>query len=180
MKRSIPLLLICLLLCGCGNRALENRFTAFSQALAEKETLQFTAEVRSEYDDKSFSFTLAYQKDAEGQTIRVLEPERIAGIQAHLAPESSTLEFQGLILDTGPLDPYGLSPMNALPTLVDALCGGHLESVWEEDGIPAYHLIWDDHLSARVWFDPETMAPLRAELQSDDTVRIFCEIQDWR
>lgn len=179
MKRCIPLLLICLLLCGCTNPAREKRFNAFSQALAGQETLQFTAEVRSEYDDRSFSFTLDYLKDAEGQTVRVLEPEHIAGIRAHLSPGSSTLEFQGLILDTGPLDPYGLSPMNALPTLVEALCRAHLESVWEEDGALACQLILDDHLSARVWFS-EDMIPLRAELQSDDTVRIFCDIHDWR
>ena len=151
----------------------------FPKALAEQETLQFTAEVRSEYDDKSFSFTLAYQKDAEGQTIRVLEPERIAGIQAHLAPESSTLEFQGLILDTGPLDPYGLSPMNALPTLVDALCGGHLDTPGR-GGILPYRLILDDQLSVSVWFEPESMTPTHAELQSGEKVCIFCDITNWR
>ena len=181
MKRSIlPLLLaLCLLLTGCGSRALENRFAAFSQALAEQEELQFTADVRAEYEDKSFSFTLAYQKDAEEQTIQVLQPERIAGIQAHLSPGSSTLEYQGLILDTGPLDPYGLSPMNALPALVEALCTGHLESAWEENGSPVFRLILDDHLSASVWFEAERMVPTHAELQSDDTVHVFCDISDW-
>ena len=121
MKRILlPLLLIaCLFLSGCGDHAAEKRFTDFSEGLAAKETLSFCADMRVEYADRTLEFTLAYARDADGQTITVQKPERIAGIRAHLAPGSNTLEFEGLILDTGPLDPYGLTPMNALPKLVD-------------------------------------------------------------
>lgn len=180
-KALLPLLLIpCLLLTGCGGRALEKRFAEFSEALKEKENLSFSADLRAEYADRTLHFTLDYSRDEDGQTIAVREPERIAGIRAHLAPGSSTLEFEGLILDTGPLDPYGLSPMTALPKLVETLGSGHLDALWEEQGAPVYRLILDDHLSATVWFEAETMTPIRAEIQSDETVHIFCEIHDWR
>ena len=143
-KALLPLLLIfCLLLTGCGGKALEKRFAEFSEALGEKESLSFSADLRAEYTDRTLSFTLDYSRDPDGQTIAVREPERIAGIRAHLAPGSSTLEF-------------------------------------EEQGAPVYRLILDDHLSATVWFAPESMTPTRAEIQSDETVRIFCEIHDWR
>ena len=180
-RKLLPLLLvICLLLSGCGSRANEKLFTDFSAELAARESLSFSAELRAEYADRTLNFVLDYQKDAEGQTVSVREPERIAGIKAHLSPGSSTLEFEGLILDTGPLDPYGLSPMNALPTLVEALSAGHLDSQWEENGTLVCHLILDDHLSASVWFEPDSMTPFYAELQSDETVHIFCTIHDWR
>lgn len=180
MKRILlPLLLVCLLLSGCGSRANEKRFAEFSETLAAKPTLSFTGQIRAEFEDRTLEFTLAYQKDAEGQTVSVLKPERISGVKAHLAAGSSTLEFEGLILDTGPLDPYGLTPMNALPKLVEALCAGHLDSQWEEAGSLVCRLILDDHLSASVWFEEETMRPTYAELQSDETVHIFCEISDW-
>lgn len=181
MKRILlPLLFICLFLSGCGSRADEKRFSEFSYALGEKESLSFTAQIRAEYDDRSLSFTLSYQKDAEGETIRVMKPERISGVKAHLSPGSSTLEFEGLILDTGPLDPYGLTPVNALPKLVEMLCTGHLDSHWNEAGSLVCRLILDDHLSASVWFEPERMIPYYAEIQSDETVHLFCEINDWR
>ena len=181
MKKSLlPLLLcVCLLLSGCGGRAEETRFARFSEFLSARDTLSFTAELRAEYEDKTLRFTLAYQKDAEGQTVQVLKPERIAGIRARLGAGSGTLEYEGLILDTGPLDPYGLTPMNALPKLVEALCTGHLDSHWSEEGHPVFRLILDDQLSVSVWFEPESMTPLYAELQSGDKVCVFCGISDW-
>ena len=181
MKRALLSLLLaaCLLLTGCGSRADEKRFAAFSEELSKKDTLSFLAELRAEYADRTVEFTLAYTRDAEGETIRVLKPERISGICAHLAPGSSTLEFESLILDAGPLDPYGLTPMNALPKLVETLCTGHLDSHWTEDGAPVCHLVLDDHLSASVWFESGSMIPSYAELQSDDTVHVFCTIRDW-
>lgn len=179
-RRLLPLLLtVCMLLSGCGSGAAEKRFSSFSESLSQQKSLSFSADLRAEYPDRTLSFTLDYNQDADGQTIRVQKPERIAGIQAHLAPDSETLEFNGLILETGPLDPYGLSPMNALPKLVDALCSGHLESHWEENGSSVFHLVLDDHLSASVWFEPEQMVPYYAELQSDEIVHVFCTISNW-
>ena len=181
MKRMLlPLLLVCLFLCGCGSRANEKCFTAFSEALAGKETLSFAGELRAEYADRSLDFTLNYQKDSNGETIGIVKPERISGIKAHLAPGSSTVEYEGLILDAGPLDPYGLTPMNALPKLVEVLTKGHLDSVWKEKDSLVGKFILDDHVSVSVWLDPQKMIPHYAELQSDDTVHIFCQIHDWR
>ena len=69
--------------------------------------------------------------------------------------------------------------MNALPKLVDALSTGHLDSHWRENNALVCHVILDDQLSASVWFDPQSMIPSYAELQSGDTVHIFCTISDW-
>lgn len=180
-KALLPLLLmLALLLSGCGGRADEKRFLDFSEALGERESLAFDAAVRAEYADRTLAFSLGYEKNAEGETITVRAPENIAGIRAHLAPGSSTLEFEGLILDTGPLDPYGLTPMNALPKLVEALSSGHLDSHGREGDEKLYRLILDDQLSVSVWFEPESMTPTHAELQSGEKVCIFCDITNWR
>ena len=182
MKRLfIPLLLaFCLLLSACGANVVEERYKSFSQSLSAREDLDFSARLRAEYEDRTVDFTLRYSMNASGCTISVLEPERIAGIKAHLAPGSSRLEYDGLIIDTGDLDPYGLSPMSALPTLLEAMKNGHLESYWEEGDYTVLQLILDDHLYANVSFLLESMTPVCAELVSDGRVTVFCRLEDWK
>ena len=182
MKRiCLPLLLLlALLLSGCGSAAGEKQFRAFSEELSQRDQLDFRARLRAEYPDKSVSFLLDYaMKDGE-QTVTVAEPENIAGIRARLLPGETRLEYQDLILDTGDLDKAGLTPMSALPTLVEALRRGHLDSLWQEDGEPVVQLVLTDALSARVRFRPDSMTPTHAELISGDTVTVTCEINDWR
>lgn len=177
----LPVLLcFCLLLSACGANAVESRYKAFSQELAERDTLSFTAALRAEYEDRAASFTLRYDRNAAGCTVTVLEPEIVAGIKARLDEGGSRLEYEGLIIDTGDLGSYGLTPMSALPTLVEAMKSGHLESFWEEGGLAVMQLILDDHLSAQVSFQQETMIPVHAELVSDGKVTVVCEIENWK
>ena len=75
-------------------------------------------------------------------------------------------------------DAYGLSPMSALPLLVEALRHGHADAFWTEEGMDAVELLFDDHARANVWFDGEGL-PCRAELVSDDVVVVSCEINNW-
>ena len=182
MKRLfVPVLLFfCLLLSACGAKAAENQYKSFSQALSAREDLSFTARLRAEYEDRSVEFTLGYTQEADGCTVTVLEPALIAGIQAHLSPEGASLEFDGISVDTGALDAYGLTPLSALPVLAETLKSGHLESVWEEDGLLFLQLIYSDGLYAVAGFDQESMTPVRAELVSDGVVKVVCEIENWR
>ena len=180
MKRALLSLLILLplLLSACGERAAQNRFAAFSEELKARESLAFTAELRAEYPDRSHEFTLRYEKTPEEERVTVLAPALIEGVSATVTGEGASLVYDGIVLDAPPLDPYGLTPMNALPKLRAALTGGSLDSHWEEDGRNVYKLIFDDHLSVTVWFDAG-MTPRRAELMSDGNVTVFCEITDW-
>ena len=102
----------------------------------------------------------------------------LAGCGTRIASGSAALVYNGMILDLPPMDPYGLTPMSALPRLYAALAHGHPDSFREEDGMTVWRLICDDHVSAEVWFD-ETMTPLRCELASVENVCIFCELSDW-
>lgn len=182
MKRiCLPLLLLLsLLLSGCGSAAAEKQFRAFSEDLNRRDRLDFRAQLRAEYPDKSLRFLLDYAMQDGEQTVTVAEPENIAGIRARLLPGETKLEYQDLILDTGDLDQAGLTPMSALPTLVEALRSGHLDSLWQEGGELVVQLVLTDALSARVRFRQDDMTPTHAELISGDTVTVYCEINDWR
>ena len=182
MKRiCLPLLLLLgLLLSGCGSSAAERQYRAFSEELSQRDSLAFTAQLRAEYPDKSVGFVLDYAMKNGEQTVTVVQPESIAGIRARLLPGQVKLEYEDLILDTGDLNKAGLSPMSALPVLVEALRSGHLDSHWQEGGEPVVQLVLDDELSARVRFRPDSMTPTHAELICDGTVTVYCDLTDWR
>ena len=84
-----------------------------------------------------------------------------------------------MALDTGALDDFGLSPMSALPLLVDAMRTGYLDSAWEENGELAAVLIPSDGLSVEVHLDKYSKTPLYAEISSAGRVRVTAQISGW-
>ena len=181
MKRLyLPLMLgLCLLLSGCGQNAPRERFTEFTEKLREKELISFVAQLRCEYEDKSVDFTLAYEENSEGAQVTVMSPELIRGIRAQLKAGETVLEYDGIVLDTGPLDDYGLSPMSALPTLIQGIREGYVDSVWEENGEYAALIVPSDNMNIQLNLDKYTMYPVYAELVCDGRVTVFIQIKDW-
>lgn len=181
MKRLYLPLLLCLalMLSGCGKNTAAERFGEFTEELAVKEQISFTAQLRCEYEDRSVDFELKYQEDGEGLSVTVVSPELVRGITARAKSGETSLEYDGLILDTGPLDAFGLSPMTALPTLISALRDGYVDSVWEEKGEYAALLVPSDNMNVQINLDKYTMRPVYAELVSDGRVSVFIHITDW-
>ena len=179
-KLCLPLLLaLSFLLTGCQRRDIESKFDSFSTQLSNAQYLSFTANIRAEYEDKTARFTLSYEEDSEGSTVTVIAPELIAGVTARIAPGGTQLEYDTVVLDTGALDNFGLSPMSSLPRLVQTLKCSHVDSYWEEDGMRVLSLEPTDELKCSVWFEGEEMTPLRAEMISGGRVKVFVEISDW-
>ena len=180
MKRILILLLLCAaLLSGCGKNRGESDFRAFSERLNALDALSFTAQVRAEYEHKTARFALSYTEDAEGGRVTVIAPELIQGVTARVSPGGSTLEYDTVVLDTGSLDAFGLSPLSSLPVMLRALRTGHVDSVWEEDGKLVVMLESDDALRCCVWFSKGEMRPVRAELSTDGRVTVYLDISDW-
>ncbi len=182
MRRiCLPLLLIlCLLLSACGDSGqLRDAYKDFSQSLSGTDSLSFTASLRAEYEHKTARFTLSYAEEGESCTVTVVKPELIAGVSAHMERGGTELEYDGVMLDTGDLDEFGLSPMSSLPVLVTAMREGYLDSFWTEDGKSVYQLIPNDNLICTVWFEPSSMTPVRAELISGGRVTVYADIVDW-
>ncbi len=181
MKRFFLPLLLCLFLplTACGKAKGEEAFAHFAERLNACEQLRLTANVRAEYEHKTARFTLLYEENAEGGRVTVMAPELIRGVSARVSPGSSTLEYDSVVLDTGSLDSFGLSPLSSLPAMLRAMRIGHVDSVWEEDGKTVVQLVPDDELRCCVWFEKETMRPLRAELITDGRVSVYVEISEW-
>ena len=173
-------LCLCLLMSGCGGQEFAKARDSLAQRLDGAECLSFTANIRAEYEHKTARFTLSYYEDGEGGKVTVLAPQLIAGITARIEPGSTSLEYDGVCLGTGELDDFGLSPMSALPMLVQALKDGDVNAGWSEGGCTVLELQSTDELVCTVWFAPEDMTPRQAELRSDGRVKVFAEISDWQ
>lgn len=176
-KYLIPLVLSLTLLCGCS-RGAEESFARFIGTVAAAEDLSFTAEVRAEYDDRTLSFKLGYEQDAEGAVIEVVEPELIAGIKARVKSDAVTLEYDGALLDLGSLTGDGISPLSSLPLLIETLHGSHIEMTWEENGLLAARLIPRDGIAVTLYITDE-LIPVSAEISSGEKTVVFINISDW-
>lgn len=175
----VTLLCFAIILTGCGGSAARESFEDFSRTLAEQPDLSFTARIRAEYDDRTAEFTLDYSADDSECVVSVVSPEMIRGVSARINAGDTALEYDGVILDTGALDAFGLSPMSALPLLVDTMKTSYLDTAWEEDDTLCAVLVPSDGVSVEVHLDKYTKTPLYAEISSNGHVRVFAEISAW-
>ena len=179
-KLLVPMMLtVCLLLSSCGADRASDSFESFTEKLRACESLSFDAALRAEYDDKTAEFTVKYVSDSGGCTVTVMKPELISGISARVENGESRLQFNGMALGTGELTSFGLSPMSALPMLIDGIKSGYAGSVWEENGEIAAAVEASDELSIQIHIDKYTLAPLCAELISGGEVKVFADIYNW-
>ena len=181
MKRVYLPLLLCLSLClsGCGKNTAREKTALFMQSISQQPHLLFTAQLRCEYTDRSLDFTLQCESDMEGCQVTVIAPELIRGIRARVETDAGSLIYDDVTLDTGPLDDFGLSPMSALPLLLEAMKTAYVDSCWEEAGEYAAMLIPSDHMSIQLNLDKYTLCPVYAELISDGRVTVFVRFLDW-
>lgn len=170
------LILSMLTLSGCTNRT-EAEFIAFSEDLAGK-YISVTAVVHAEYEDISAEFSVACAEDENGCTVTVTEPEEIRGVQARLENGSTRLMYNGIALDTGGDSGTGVSPMNALPLVFEALRGGYAESCERNGSESTVELALSDTITVSVRFD-ESMTPVYAELACEGSTVMYCELSDF-
>ena len=139
MKRlCAPMMTLCLLLAACGGGsggrgdeelALDIRAEYLGMAACAA-----TAEITADYGQRVYEFTLDLQYTKGGETVlTVTAPEDIAGVTARLKDGAATLEYDGASLETGELDGQGLSPVSALPALLNAVQTGFIAEVGRED-----------------------------------------------
>ena len=173
------ILSLALLLCACGEEE-SSRFEEFRRGLGSAAELSFTARLRAEYENKTESFVLELEKNADTCTVAVVEPEIIKGIKAHMAEDGDRLEYDGIILDVGKLTENGLTPMSALPMLVNSLPDAFLVSAFSEGDMLCAVLQPDEELIIKLWLDAASLTPLSAEMNVGGVSVIFADIENWR
>lgn len=194
-RRLCALMMILPLLAGCSGGEQGGGTSADELALSIRtEYLAMTAcaatvEMTADYGQRVFEYTLSVSWQKGGETLlTVVAPEEIAGITARVQNGSSYLEYDGASLETGLLSAEGLSPMEAVPAIVNYILSGYIaecdfETVGESEQL--WFCCRDPECSpgtgteAAFWFDAESHDLLRAEVFSDGYTVIQCVFTDF-
>ena len=191
VRRALTMIL-CLALTGCGHGAdevdqltldIRGRYLGLERVTAR-------LEVEADYGQRVYAYELDLDWRREGETtISVIAPEEVAGLTARLAAGETFLDYDGVSLETGPLDESGLSPMGAGPRLLQAAAEDFIAEsgleTWEEgerlrllcrdpEGRPG------EGTEYTLWFDPNTFALLRGEVSVDGRRVFACRLSEFQ
>lgn len=188
-KRLLCVLMTALLLAGCGkaggDEAEELALTVRGEYLA-LDACAAQAAVTADYGQRVYEYEMAVAVNGEETVLTLSAPETVAGLTARITGEDSALEFDGLSVETGPLDGSGLTPVSALPALLEAARSGYITAcALEEEGALLRVDCGDPSGSPgtgteyALWFDTATHALIKGEISVDGFRVILCEFSDF-
>lgn len=188
-KCLVCVLMTTLLLAGCGqgggNEAEELALTIRGEHLAMNGCAARVA-VTADYGQRVYRYEMAVSVTGQETLLTLSAPETVAGLSARTTGEENLLEFDGVSVETGPLDDSGLTPVSAIPALLEAAKTGYITAcALEEDGTVLRVDCGDPAGSpgtgaeTALWFDVSTHALTRGEISSDGFRVILCEFSDF-
>lgn len=184
-KCLVCVLMTTLLLAGCGkaggNEAEELALAIRGEYLAMDECA-LQASVTADYGQRVYQYEMAAAVSGEETILTLSAPETVAGLTARITGEDSLLEFDGVSVETGTLDSQGLTPVSALPALLEAARSGYITAcTLEEDGALLRVDCGDPAglpgtgTETVLWFDASTHALQKGEISVDGFRAILCE-----
>lgn len=172
-------LMICLLLCGCSaaNPA-EERFLAFRDDLAARESIALEAQVRSHGEDGTVFLckqrtTLDIQSDSA--ETEVISPPELEGVRARITEGKWELGYDSVFLGAG--ESRSLSPMGSLYTMASAWLDAPVTDACFEGELLRVTLSGEDGGKTvyELWLTKEGLVPTRGEILLDH--RSFIEAE---
>lgn len=184
----VPMTVLILLLTACGgksgNEAEELLLTARGRYL-EMTSCGGHVDMTTDYGIRVYTYGVDFTWEKDGETVLTLTaPENVAGTSAHIAGGETALEYDGVMLETGPLDSTGLSPIDALPALLGYAREGFVGECVLEDwgGEIRLHATCRDPqkepgtgVEVQLWFHTGTLALARGEISEDGITVLQCE-----
>ena len=192
-ETAVRKLLLCALmmtlLAGCGKAAVseaeELALTIRGEYLA-MDSCAVRASVTADYGQRVYRYELTAAVNGEETILTLSAPETVAGLTAHVTGKDSRLEFDGVCVETGPMDDSGLTPVSALPALLETARSGYIVTcALEEDGTLLRVDCGDPTASPGsgtetvLWFDTATHTLARGEVSVDGFRVVLCEFLEF-
>lgn len=167
MKQLWIIVVLAIMLCGCGSDNEEIQFGMQLRQSMLKNSSSFTADITADYGDKSYTFSIGCTADPSGNlSFIVLSPESISGIAGKITAESGFLSFDDAALAFPHLADGEISPVSAPWILVKTLRSGYIASAGSEGEqtlLTIYDSYEEDALQLDVWLDDQNK-PVQAEI----------------
>ena len=185
MKKLLGYLLpLALLLTACGGEAGIDRVSEVQTLYADLRGYAAEVTVDIPREDETLRYTLSLTKDGDALSARVLAPDALRGVTAHINGETLTLEYDGAVLDAGTLNPK-VSALSCVPLLLDAFPESYItaqstERFGEQDALRVCFETdcGGEKLGCTVYFSAEN-APLYAEIAENGKIILFAEFTDF-
>ena len=191
MRRTLVCVLMTslLLLTGCagggGVSDAEQEALLIRSEYLEGETFTARVHLVADYGQRVYEYGLDASVNGEETLLTVTAPETVAGVTARMKQDGSLLEYENLVLETGPLDERGLTPVSALPVLLEEARSGFIHTCsYTEEGELRVDCTDPEQepgqgRSSSLWFDRETHSLVKGELSLDGYRMILCEFTDF-
>lgn len=190
------MIILCLLLSACGQDAPGGGGKTEQLALEIRtEYIGMTActaalDVTADYGQRVYEYgmDLTWQKDGE-TVLTVNAPENVAGVTVRIEAGETALEYDGARIETGALSPEGLSPVDAVPAILNYVREGFIAECAEETlgEVEALRVCYQDPegtpgngTEAAAWFDLSSHVLLRGEISVDGFAVIQCGFRSFQ
>lgn len=175
------LMMTLLLLPGCGEREarLERGFAAFREAVTATESLSASVRLTASAGEAVSEYRLELVYDGRTVTVTIAEPELLAGITAVARQGETEIAYESVRLGAGALDESGLTPVSALPAVLDAVQSGYLELLWWEEPYICARLHVSEASVLTLWLEKDTLVPATAEIASGGRTVVRCVFEEW-
>ena len=185
MRKLLVCVLMITLLTGCGaagvSEAEELALTIRGEYLA-MEGCSLQAAITADYGQRVYEYGMEVSVTGDETVLTLTAPETVAGLTARITGEEGLLEFDGVSVETGPLDGNGLTPVSALPALLEAARSGYITACTLEEEGTVLRVDCGDPTGSPgtgtetvLWFDAATHALVKGEISVDGFRAILCE-----
>ncbi len=135
--KGLLLALLLLPLAGCASQgqsgeelALEIRGGYLASGL-----ITTSCTVTADYGERVYDFSFDTVTTQESTTLTLTAPQELGGLVVEVMCKDSALSYQGVLVETGALSEGGLTPVTAVPALLEGLQTGYIQSCLEGEGV---------------------------------------------
>jgi outer membrane lipoprotein-sorting protein len=174
---SCALMMTLVLLPSCGKGEVKSDELALSMRTCylALQSCDASGEVTADYGERVYTYSASFSGNGLEGRMEITGPDNIAGTAVRWSEEGTSLEYEGVSLETGPLSADGLSPADGFPLILECCTRGAILESCREDlngvetlrvGLQNPDLPADAESRVDVWVDPEEFTMLRAEVSS--------------